>query len=203
MSKNKTKNRIVIVYGRFNPLTYAHDLMIEHARSYAHKNRYDFKIFTTHTHDKKKNPLSYEEKIKILEHLYGSHYIQIFNKSDIFSIIEFLERSNYDEIEIFVGGDRIKHFKELINDQYKDDFTSKIILTPFANRNKYNISATEMREWACSGDYMKFMKNSPEKMSDSMKLEIYRKVAIKMQRFVRNNNESVRHTLSSSFTFSE
>lgn len=187
--------RATIVYGRFNPPTYAHDLLVRFAQKHARETRSSFAIFTTHSQNSKTDPLSYEEKVEVLNLLYGQNSVSVFPQSTIFNIVGFLD-STYDEVDIVMGGDRSKKFEELFK-KYADDYDCRVNIIRFAERDKYNISATMMRQWACDGKYQQFIDNCPPLLSINQRLELYRKVATSMIGNVRRPNEPKRFTLTS------
>ncbi|SVE30498.1 uncharacterized protein METZ01_LOCUS483352, partial [marine metagenome] len=66
----------VFTFGRFNPLTSGHEIMIndviKQAKSFGGKPL----IFTSQTQDSKKNPLSYNDKTKYLKKFWGRKIIK-------------------------------------------------------------------------------------------------------------------------------
>ena len=60
----------VFSFGRFNPPTIGHELLINKVSKVASRNRADAFIFPSGSQDAKKNPLDYAEKIKSTLALY-------------------------------------------------------------------------------------------------------------------------------------
>ena len=58
------KKPVVFTFGRFNPVTAGHEIMVDAVMAAAKKKSGQAMIFTSQTQDKKKNPLSYKDKIK-------------------------------------------------------------------------------------------------------------------------------------------
>ena len=67
ITEAKTKP-VVFTFGRFNPVTAGHEIMIKDVIKQAKSRGGQPLIFTSQTQDKKKNPLSYKDKIKFLKH---------------------------------------------------------------------------------------------------------------------------------------
>lgn len=183
--------KIVIVYGRMNPIHRGHDYMINFAESLSHETNADFKIFVTKTQNATTDPLSFEDKHSILERLYGIGIVGESPSSSIFSIIETLENEGYTDIKLVVGGDQLKTFNDLFT-KYQGDYDAKLSVTRFANRDKYNISATDMRRFAREGDYKSFIENCPEHMTLNTKFETYRRVSVNLQGHVKSPHAKTR-----------
>ena len=64
--KELPSKTIVLVFGRFNPPTVGHELLIKVVKKVASNNNADYAIYVSRTQDKKKNPLSVERKIHYL-----------------------------------------------------------------------------------------------------------------------------------------
>lgn len=75
-------------------------------------------IFLSHTQDKKKNPLPYENKIKYAKMLIEPYFnnVQVVDSDarklmDVLSILD----KDYNEVILVAGGDRIDQFDSLLN----------------------------------------------------------------------------------------
>ena len=53
----------VFTFGRFNPPTIGHEILVDKVATVAKRNRGDAFIFPSSSQDAKKNPLDYKDKI--------------------------------------------------------------------------------------------------------------------------------------------
>ena len=56
---------VVITYGRFNPPTIGHGVLLDKLASIASTNKFTYQVHVSQSLDPKKNPLQYVEKVKI------------------------------------------------------------------------------------------------------------------------------------------
>ena len=63
--------KVVIAFGRMNPPTVGHEKLVTKIKSVARKNRATPLLYLSHSQDKKKNPLSYEDKIRLAKKAFG------------------------------------------------------------------------------------------------------------------------------------
>ena len=59
--------KVYATFGRLNPPTIGHELLINKVSKVASRNRADAFIFPSGSQDAKKNPLEYDEKIKYMK----------------------------------------------------------------------------------------------------------------------------------------
>ena len=56
---------VVATFGRMNPPTTGHEKLVNHVKKLAEKHGGEAHVYLSHSHDAKKNPLSYEHKHKL------------------------------------------------------------------------------------------------------------------------------------------
>ena len=96
----------VVAFGRMNPPTIGHQKLVDKMASLAQGEK--AKLFLSHTQDKKKNPLSYEQKIRYAKEAFEPK-IDVVESEDktIIDVLYNLYNQGYTDI-IYVGGeDRI------------------------------------------------------------------------------------------------
>ena len=96
----------VIAFGRLNPPTIGHQKLVDTMASLAHGEK--AKLYLSHTQDKKKNPLSYDQKIKYAKEAFEPKIdvVESENKT-VIDVLSDLYNQGYTDI-IYVGGeDRI------------------------------------------------------------------------------------------------
>lgn len=143
-------SKAVFTYGRFNPPTIGHKAMIENLLKYARKKRATPVIVITHTQNKKKNPLTVDEKVKYMTKMFPTVRIMHTTKEEPTPafITKRLIKNGFDEIFMMVGSDRVKAFKKFMNIPVE----SGGMRDPNAN-NATGMSATKVRNAAKRGNY--------------------------------------------------
>lgn len=165
---------IVLAFGRFNPPTTGHELLINKVTQYAQRKRIDYQIWVTHTVDKKKNPLPQDRKLYFMKRMFGSNINFVPTSApDKRTVIEVLKHLNkkYDELYMIAGSDRINEYRTLITKYNGTDYNfKKIQIISSGKRDPDSdsadgMSATKMREAATKGDFASFKRGIPAKMT--------------------------------------
>lgn len=105
----------VFTFGRFNPPTIGHQKMLQKILSIAEQEGSDPYLFLSHTQDKKKNPLSYEQKLEYMEDMFPEMKEFMLPREVIKTPIgAALYLNVYDKITIVVGSDRVDGFKTML-----------------------------------------------------------------------------------------
>ena len=100
-------------FGRFNPPTTGHAKLVD--RLIKVSKGFQPIIFTSHSNDKRKNPLSHKDKIKYLRLFFGRKVDVVDSPSrTIFNIVHELYEQGYKNIRMVVGSDRVREFDVLI-----------------------------------------------------------------------------------------
>ena len=105
-------NDVVICFGRYQPPHRGHEKMIDTVSSLATENRY--RIFTSQTSDAKKNPLIYEEKIRLMRKMFpkaGRNIIEDTSVHTIFDALVKLYKQDFTKVTLVVGEDRLSEFR--------------------------------------------------------------------------------------------
>lgn len=159
---------VVVAWGRMNPVTIGHEKLVNKVKQIARQRRADPKIFLSHSHDPKKNPLSYEDKIEVAQNAFGS----IVYKSTAKTIMEVMKQlqGQYKNVVLVAGADRIKEFDTLLQKYNGKDykFDSIEVVSAGARDPDANdvtgMSASKMRALALAGDKETFKKGLPTKL---------------------------------------
>ena len=174
--------KIFITYGRFQPVTWGHENSFNAIKSAANKAGCDYRIFISHTNDKKDNPLKQADKLMWMKSLLPDHADKILaiNPSDPQKCVRYCMTASkdiahdYDECVYMVGSDRVNAMQYLhnyngCNPNHKSvDFSMKhfeVVSTGQrdADGKTFAISGTKMRNWARDGDLKEFKKGLPKK----------------------------------------
>jgi len=180
----------VFAFGRYNPPTIGHEILVNKVATVAKRNRGDAYIFPSSTQDSKKNPLEYKEKIKWMKKMFKPKGEDIFKYSgdqpkDALKSLSLLHDEGYEEVIMVVGSDRVNQFKKLLP-QYNGvdgkahgfyDF-KKIEIESAGERDPdaddaTGMSASKLRSLAVDGDFDNFKEGLPDILSDKDKRSLY------------------------------
>lgn len=163
--------KVVMAFGRMNPPTIGHEKLVAKIKSEARKNRATPMLFLSHSQDKKKNPLSYEDKIKYTKKAFGN-IVQKTNARTIIEVAKLLEKK-YDELIVIGGSDRVADFQKLL-DQYngKEYAFEKITVVSAGERDPDSddvsgMSASKLRQLAATGKVKEFKAGLPARLRSS------------------------------------
>ena len=176
----KTFNRFIseakeksctFTFGRFNPPTTGHEKLVKKLTSIGKGT--DVLLFSSHSNDKKKNPLNHKDKVKYLKKFFGRIVVDA-NVRTVFEIANFLHEKKYVNINMVVGSDRVKEFEMLLT-----KYNGVKARHGFYNFKNINIvsagerdpdaddvsgmSASKMRQYAEDGDFDNFKEGVPSK----------------------------------------
>ena len=158
------KNKAVVLhYGRMNPPTKGHEENVNGVKDLAAKHNADHLVVASHSQDKKKNPLSPEQKQKHLSRAFPNTNIQVANKEKptIMHHAKALAAKGYNHLIVAAGADRAKEYHELLHKYNGKEYNFKKITVTSTGQRKEGVSGTDMRNHAKSNDYNSFKKNLP------------------------------------------
>lgn len=154
---------IVFAFGRFQPPTLGHKLLIDTVKDVATKNSADYAIYASKTCDSKTNPLSIEEKMRYLSLLFPDTNFVAAN-DNVRTFIEAAKELNktYTNLIMVAGGDRVKVFNETLKKYNGVEYNYQSIEVVSAGErdpdsdNVSSISGTIVRGYALAGDDKSF-----------------------------------------------
>ena len=169
---------VYFTFGRMNPPTIGHGKLLDKLASKAGRNPY--KIFLSQSQDSKKNPLSYQDKVKHVRKMFPKHGRQVMIDKKVRTAIEAvvsLYNQGVKNIVMVVGDDRVREFNVLLN-----KYNGQKARHGFYNFQKIDVisagqrdpdaegaegaSATKQRNAASSNDFVSFSQGVPRQMSD-------------------------------------
>ena len=167
------KKTIVLSFGRLNPITIGHEKLINKIISEAAKRKAEAAVFMSHSQDKKKNPLSYEEKVTFASQAFG----KVIRRSPARTIIEVAKELNgkYADIVVVVGSDRVQEFETLLNKYNGKEFNFETIEVVSAGERDPDaddvsgMSASKLRGIAVEGNFTEFRRGLPKKLQADAK----------------------------------
>jgi Cytidylyltransferase-like len=175
-----TGQKAVFIFGRMNPPTLGHELLISKAVEIGRNDQRDCYVILSKTQDAKKNPIPYQDKITALNAaLPQVNFIDSEKIKTIFDAVAFLIEGGYTDLVLVCGSDRAAEYDALFNKYINNpDPEKKLNLTSFktavagANRDPDSddasgVSATKARNLAKAGDFDSFKKILPIKMPEN------------------------------------
>ena len=180
---------IVFTFGRFQPPTAGHQLLMDKVKSVAKKAGSEHRIFTSSTNDKKKNPLSHKEKVSYMKKFFKG--MDISTDSSIrtpFEALQSLSDGGYKHVIMVVGGDRVGEFRKRIVKYIGDDgyqFDSfKVVSAGKRDPDAEDVtgmSASKMRKAASDGDFALFVKGLPSTANATLSKKLYNSLRKRMK----------------------
>lgn len=191
------KNTIVMAFGRLNPPTIGHELLVKAVASIAKKHNADHIIYVSRTQDAKKNPLTVDQKVSYARQSFKG--MNIVGASD--KVRTFIEAAKdltgkYDNLIMIAGSDRVLEYKQLLDRYNGKDFNFKSILVVSAGERDPDeegaagMSASKMRAAASVNDFSKFKQGVPSAMSDMVARRMFDDVRAGMK--LNEQNDDVR-----------
>ena len=181
----------VFTFGRFNPPTIGHEKLLNVVASTASKVRGDQYVFSSHSQDAKKNPLTNDQKVVFMKMMFPKHRRSIM-KTDVRTAFEAVselhDMKKYSKIVMVVGSDRVKEFNTVLN-KYNDvegkhgyyrfddiDVISAGERDPDSD-GVSGMSASKMRAAVAEGDYDSFKMGVPPTVSEKDCHTLYKAVS--------------------------
>jgi hypothetical protein len=173
------QREVYFTFGRMNPPTIGHGKVMDVLASKSGK--VDYKVYVSQTQDKKKNPLSYNDKVKHARKMFPKHARNIISDKKVKTAIDamvVLYDQGYKNVTMVVGSDRVMEFDVLLN-KYNGqkarhgfyNFQSiKVISAGERDPDAEGVegmSASKQRENASKNDFVTFSQGVPKAMSNS------------------------------------
>jgi len=150
-------NTAAFIFGRFNPPTIGHKKLFDQLKK-AHPV---FFVFVTATQDKKKNPLSWKQKVSIMNAQFPEMADHVVNEDvkTIMDAMKFLETAGHKNVIMVAGSDRVKQFDDLLQKYNGKEYNFDSIKVMSAGERDPDsegvegVSASKAREAAIQGDF--------------------------------------------------
>lgn len=164
---------VVFAFGRMNPPTVGHEKLVDAIKAHAEKVGGEAHIYLSKSHDKKKNPLSYETKHAFAKKAFGSvvkHTPE--GSSNVFGILKHLHHQGYTHATLIAGDDRVDDYKRIANSYNGPgkDFNFKKVEVKSAGARDPDaegvegMSASKMRSLASAGKHKEFKEGLPKNL---------------------------------------
>jgi len=171
--KELPSKTVVMAFGRFNPPTIGHELLVKAVKKLAQQKNADHVIYASRSQDAKKNPLSVDKKVKYLNLMFRNTHFAAANEH-VRTFIEAAKELNkkYKNIVMVAGSDRVPEFKRLLNQYNGKEFNFDTIEVISAGErdpdadDATGMSASKMRALAVKGNYAEFKHGLPSTVRD-------------------------------------
>lgn len=186
----ENEDTVYFTFGRMNPPTAGHEKLLNNLREKA--GRKPYRIYLSQSNDQKKNPLIYEDKVKIVRKMFPQHGRSVKYDTSVKNILEAasaLYDDGFKNIVMVCGSDRLVEFKERLNlyngKEGRHGFyvfeSIKVISGGHRDpdaKDVEGISASTLREAAQNSDFVKFAQGLPKSTSNEDSKSLYNKVRI-------------------------
>ncbi len=106
---------VVLTFGRFQPPTVGHQLLITSVINIARKYGAEHRIYPSRTQDAKKNPLSTRDKVRFMRRFFKkANIVDDKDAITVFHVLQKLSDQGYKHVVLVVGSDRVPEFKKAI-----------------------------------------------------------------------------------------
>lgn len=171
--KELPSKKVVFAFGRFQPPTNGHELLVNAVAKVAKAQGADHVIYASRTQDKKSNPLPVDRKVYYLKRMFrGVNFVAANDQVRTFIEAATALSKKYKHLVMIAGSDRVPEYKKLLDTYNGKDFTFETIEVISAGERDPDsdtasgMSGTKMREAAKKGNYTIFKKGLPRTLTD-------------------------------------
>jgi hypothetical protein len=176
--ETSTPSTVVFAFGRLQPPTIGHELLVNAVRQTAEQNHCPYVIYVSRTvgktpAEKLKNPLTVDQKMGYLSRMFPGTNFQPATDA-VRTPVEAAKHLNqkYRNLIMIAGGSRAEEFEKLLNDYNGKDYNFdsirvvKIERDPDAD-DAAGMSGTKMRQAAAADDFATFKSGVPGALDDA------------------------------------
>ena len=107
------KDTAVFAFGRMNPPTTGHGVVVNKIIEEASKRNADHFVFVSVTQDAAKNPLTHEQKVSYLKKFFPKGNFPLNKAKDPYGAVLYLCEQGYKHIYMVAGSDQVQNFKSI------------------------------------------------------------------------------------------
>jgi len=180
------KTTHVTTFMRTNPMTIAHEGLVNHVRQLATDLDANHSIVLSHTHDGDKNPLTPEQKLRHAKIAFPGANVSTssVDSPSLMHHASKLYANGVRNLHLVVGDDRVDQFRNLLQKYNGQEgahghFNFDNITVHSAGRRDPDaegmegVSGTRQREFARNGDFEGFRAGAPSHMSDAQAMSLF------------------------------
>jgi len=193
-----SKSIVIVPLGRFNPPHKEHAHLVDAVIKLAKSTHSDAKVFVSRTVNKKKDPLTPQEKIRFLNKMFPGHKklfdVPPISNPSMVGVLKSLS-GKYDTMHIVLGDDRVAEIKAFVDKYNGTDYNydkievhsrHSIVNTRVGDLD--GVHASDIRKWAQAGDFAKVRDAMSEHLTDA---DVKQMIRIIQSRLGKTMNESV------------
>jgi nicotinic acid mononucleotide adenylyltransferase len=171
---------IVYAFGRINPPTKGHSLLVSKVIETAKAIGGDHIVYLSQTQNKKTDPLDWNFKRRVCESAFrGVNISQDTSIRNPYIALESLAKE-YDNIVMVAGSDQADEFTKRFT-PYADKWGINFSVVSAGQRiveseGVEGMSASKLRQYAAEGNKEKFLLGLPDSLSESIKKLVYTNV---------------------------
>jgi nicotinic acid mononucleotide adenylyltransferase len=178
-------NPVVFSFGRMNPPTTGHKVLVDRVQELAKENKAKHKIVLSHSQDPEKNPLTAEQKLKHAKRFFPGANVQAADKDNpsVIHQMKKLQQEGHDHVVMVVGSDRVEEMKRLLDGYNGKEFNFKKIdvvsaghRDPDSEDETQAMSASKMRSHAINRKFSEFKKGIPSHVHPEHAKELFNDV---------------------------
>jgi len=171
--KELPSKKIVFAFGRFQPPTTGHELLVNAVKKIASAQKADHVIYASRTQDKKSNPLPVDRKVYYLKRMFPNTNFVAAN-DEVRTFIEAAKALNkkYKNLVMVAGSDRVPDYKKFLDKYNGTEFKFDTIEVVSAGERDPDsdtaagMSGTKMIEAAKKGDFVTFKRGLPHTLTE-------------------------------------
>lgn len=183
MAKQK---HVVTAFGRVNPPTVGHQKLFDKVKGMADREGADHDIRVSHSQDKKKNPLTQEQKLHHLRKMFPKHNFSGSSKESpsLLTHLAELHKKGYTHVTFVAGSDRVPEYEKLVKQYNKPEAEGglyqfqhvKVVSAGHRDpdaEGAEGMSASKMRQHAQEGNYHSFKSGLPGHVTHEHAKQLY------------------------------
>ena len=194
-----TEKHAVMAFGRMNPPTTGHEVLVHKVKSVAKQVGGSHHIVLSHSQDAAKNPLTAAQKVKHAKRFFPDTNISLATKEEPNFLTQAakLHKQGVTHLHMVAGSDRVAEYHKLL---HKYNGTHEGALFNFKKITLHNagardpdaegtsgMSASKMRSHATSNNFDDFKQGIPKHVPEHHAKELFRDVRKGMQ--IKEENE--------------
>ena len=180
----KPENPVVTSFGRMNPPTSGHGILVSKVQELAKEKKAKHVIALSRSQDPEKNPLSPDQKLKHAKRMFPGANIEVADEKakTVIDHVKKLAQAGHDHLTMVVGSDRVEEIQKLLNQYNGKEYNFKKIDVVSAGardpdaEGPEGMSATKMRGHAIRGKFSEFKKGLPQNLHPDHAKEMFQDV---------------------------